>query len=213
MGNECKYICIEGLDGSGKTTVITSLEKEFKSQNLKINILSPTKMSNPQLLIERLYKKYKVLRKSRFYRAGLYAKRSNDASKKIDWNSGIVLGDRSLITSYVVKWSRNTVITKIRLFIVNILENRIPAPDYVIFINVPQEVLMERIKSRNEEIDIDETSERSNRMREAYHYFMNQEDIKRIKKVKWISINGDDSRENVLNRIKEIINQINNNEI
>ena len=34
-----------------------------------------------------------------------YAHRSNHAAEHIDWNADIILGDRSLITSYVCRWS------------------------------------------------------------------------------------------------------------
>jgi thymidylate kinase len=204
------YICIEGLDGSGKSTVISSLKKELKSEGINIDVISPTKVleKNKNKFLEKTYKNISFFSKSRIYRAFLYADRSNNATKATNWNADLILGDRSIITSYVVSWSNIKLLNKLKFFRVDLLERKIYAPDHVIFIDVSYNKLNERLNTRSDKRDIDETFERSRKMKKAYISFMKNNYIKRIKDVKWHVINGDDSKEVVLVNVKKLALEI-----
>lgn len=204
------YICVEGLDGSGKSTVISDLEKELKSDGINVEVIYPTKVlkKNENKFLEKTYERISLFRKSRIYRAILYADRSNSAAKETNWNKKLILGDRSIITSYVVSWSDTKLLNKLKFFRVNLLEREIYAPDHVVFIDVSYNKLNERLNIRSDKRDIDETFERSQKMKRAYTSFMKNNDVKRIKDVRWHVINGDASKEEVLVNVKKLVQEI-----
>ncbi|MBD5469457.1 MAG: deoxynucleoside kinase [Lachnospiraceae bacterium] len=199
------YICFEGLDGAGKSTVYKRVMDILEQQGYRVQGICPTqttcycesKVACQCHSLEKLFNRYPKLHQYRFLRLFLYAYRSNYAAKHIDQSSDLILGDRSLITSYVCRWHHCNMYNRLLVFIVNRLEYKIPAPDYVIYLKVPQKVLHERLVNRGN-IDIDETEDRSRAMEFAYDILRTRKGIiKRIAHTKWCVINGDQSEENV----------------
>lgn len=210
-----RYICLEGLDGSGKSTAYEAVLRELRRRNYRVYGLCPTKSTCSCVdkskcscrNIERLFNRCAALKNSRFFRQFLYAYRSNRAAKEIDWDADLILGDRSIVTSYICRWTDSRLHNRLLVLMVNCLENRIPAPDYILYLEVPAEELHRRLAERGER-DIDETDERSRAMWRAYDYLRTEPDaVRRIKDTQWHTIDGDRSREEVAD---EVFNQIEN---
>ena len=97
-----RYICLEGLDGSGKSTAYEAVLSGLQQKGYRVYGLCPTKstcrcadkLRCSCRSIERPFNRCAALRNSRFFRQFLYAYRSNRAAKEIDWNADVILGDR-----------------------------------------------------------------------------------------------------------------------
>lgn len=215
--NKPPYICFEGLDGSGKSTLLRRIVPLLEQQGYKVQKVCPTqtvchcanKADCHCHSIERLFNRYPGLHKYRFLRMFLYAYRSNNAADDIDWSVDLLLGDRSLITSYICRWTRFNLYNRLLVLIINLLEYKIPAPDYVIYLHVPQNVLHERLLCRGK-LDIDETEERSSAMKYAYNVLRTDNHlIKRLQDTQWYIIDGNQSEEavceNVMKQIKHLL--------
>lgn len=211
MNKPC-YICFEGLDGSGKSTVFKKVCTALKEKGFNVCELCPTKKIDGTDFLEKLFDKYKFFNRSRFLRQFLYAHRSNFVAERIDWNADIILGDRSIITSYITRFSESPLISKFLVWKTNFLESKIPAPNFVIYLEVPPEVLQKRLKLRGN-LDIDENEKRSLEMRRAYEFLMkNPKFIRRIENTKWKILNGNLSEKEVFqNAWNEIVKIINKN--
>ncbi|MDX7719402.1 deoxynucleoside kinase [Aeromonas caviae] len=196
------YLCIEGLDGSGKSTLFHKLAHRFIESGYDVAEVCPTKKSRPSSLLERLFARHTFLQRSSMYRAILYAVRSHQAAMDADWSSEVVLGDRSIVTSYVTRWRRWFNCPRLTVGFVDVLERTIPAPDVVLYLQLPAEVLQARLTQRDRPTDIDETAARSEQMRAAYHEIMTDGQIKRLRHTKWIALglDGDDDPDAVLEK-------------
>lgn len=138
------YIALEGIKGCGKSTVFDAVAYLLKKRGMTINCLRPTSAAN--FFIEPFY-----LRTNQWWPdiaiEWLYAKRSNYHANRLPKPlGGLVLGDRSIFTSYATRWdSDNPERTLAR---VNRLEYRIPIPNHVIYLSVPVDTALSRIKAR-----------------------------------------------------------------
>lgn len=201
------YICLEGLKGAGKTTLFEYLVERLEREGVDFAKVSPTRASGTTNLLERMVKSYPALKDNRLMRVFLYAQRSNHASRTADWDRELIIGERSLITSYATKWSKSPLLRWLNLSIIDVLENQIHPPDYVIYIDVPHDVLRTRIDTRDKERDIDDTAERLRDNEVAYRRMMNGGSRSRIDKVRWLTVSGIGEREHVAESVYALIMQ------
>jgi len=179
------YVCLEGLDGSGKTTLLEGLARKLRSKGADFETVRPTKPLESRSLLERAVGSGGPLEGSRLLRAFLYARRSNGAFRKADWGRPLILGDRGVVTSYAVRWRHFGGGDRASVLLVDALEPLLPAPDHVLFLDAPPEVLRSRLLKRGKPLDIDETRERSEEMRAAYREIMRSSRIPRLRKTVW----------------------------
>jgi thymidylate kinase len=198
------YIAIEGLKGSGKTSLVNRLILFLKTTNIDFSVMSPTKADDKSSLIEKIYAKYSFLQRNSFFKAIVYAHRAYVASKKTNWNSRLILGDRSIITSYTTRWRKWFNSSYLSILFVNIMEPFMRSPDVIIFLQVSIENLVQRIDKRGIP-DIDSSVERLNKMRSAYNEICLYKPIKKICHVKWICIDGNKEEEEVFDETCRII--------
>ena len=202
------YICLEGLKGAGKTTVFEQVVEKIAQTNIEFTTVAPTKAASEDDWIEKLIKKYPLLKEKRLPRVFLYAHRSNYAADHAQWHKPLILGERSLITSYATKRTYKRWKTRWNFKVIDTLEHKIRVPDYVIYIDVSHRVLRERIESRNKARDMDDTPLRLLQMEEAYYEMMHHQPIERIKDVKWLRISGEDPLDVVVENVYDTILRI-----
>ncbi len=187
------YVCLEGIDCTGKSELAKHLSAKLKEMNLNHSIVASTKQQDSTTWIERFFARHERFLESRFWRAFLYAHRSNKAARLANWSGDVIIGDRSIVTPYVVRWSSSRWRNWLLIRFVNRLERRLRSPDYIFYLEAESEVPQDRMKSRGTKKDVDETPEHMARMEAAYKEIMKEKPIKRLRSTQWIIVdaNGD----------------------
>ncbi|RMD96030.1 MAG: hypothetical protein D6812_17875 [Deltaproteobacteria bacterium] len=201
------FIAIEGLDGSGKSTLVDGLGTHLERKGISISRFQPTRPRNPTEPVERLYRHFH-LDAFWFSRAFLFAYRSRQAFLETDWQAPVVLGDRSIVTSYVVYRHRfgNRRITEKW---VDLLEPHIPSPDIVLYLEVDPHTLEERKTKRGIPRNIDEEGGRPAQMAKAYDEIRTGRwRIRRLARSRWFRIDASPSKEEVLAQALHVIGSV-----
>ncbi len=146
------YIALEGLKGTGKSTLIDnllpSLQQICKSKNKTLCCFKPT----APIPNYNQGNSINVDLCSNFERIQLYAERSNYHANLVNWQSDYILSDRSIFTSLAVHWHKYQKDYKSLddfYFMLRQQEHAIAIPDLVIQLEAPVDVLMKRYKNRN----------------------------------------------------------------
>jgi len=201
------YIAIEGVKGTGKTTLVLRLRNYFDRHQMQYELVCPTAPLPGYSLIERLTSQLPWLLNFESMREILYAHRSNKMASNVNWNAGLILGDRSIVTSYATRlWSGPPTLQIQRT---DAMEPKIAAPDAILYLKADFNVVLQRIANRKDR-KYGKEDERPERIREtlqAYEYLMTSKPA-RIKKTKWIIINADNDPNGVFENALEIINQL-----
>lgn len=157
------YIVIEGIKGVGKSSLLKAIMQNLQHSNQKFEIICPT------------------LRTVEFHQSInnilSYAELSNHHAKQINWNSSLILGDRSIFTSLAVHLDSNLSIDHCWKTIRK-LEYEIGIPDVVIQIVCNESVLMNRYQMRQRDYGLEEENIESIR-RLTKNYKQTKEWIKR----------------------------------
>jgi dTMP kinase len=160
-------IVLEGLDGAGKTTQVNLLQKHFESKNVKSMFLHFPRFDAPiygDLIASFLRGEFgDVNTVDPRLVALLYAgDRDNAAPELKSWltEDKVVILDRyvySNIAFQCAKISDNAKRKKLREWIINLEYSffGIPRPDISIFLDVPFDFTVERLKSQREGADRD----------------------------------------------------------
>lgn len=140
-------IAVEGMDGSGKTTICKHIEKKYNF----INVEKPTKYlfieSDGNINYDAFYEMLnKVYKKSKKYRSAFFGK-GNELAIKMNYNSNIVL-DRHIASNYY--WNGSIFLTR---FYKRLLFT-CGKPTITIFLYATPKVRYERLKKRDKD-DID----------------------------------------------------------
>jgi thymidylate kinase len=203
------YVAIEGLDGTGKSTLIDNLvNHELLKANIQFSMVCPTRPGHFNCIFERIYRRIKRLRSSSMFRAILYAYRSYYASRQVDWKAPLILGDRSIVTSYVTRWRKWMNSAQISIWFVNIIEPFIKMPDHIIYMTLPDSRRYERLRTGRDFIEIDETIERSIEMKKAYDEIRYNGVIKKLRKTVWHTLDADKSPYETADKALIIIRRI-----
>lgn len=191
------YICLEGVKGCGKTTVFETIIKELQGRNVNYATLSPTKKSEKSSILEYFHEKFTFLHKIDFWNEMIYANRSNNAAKSIDWSQNLILGDRSIVTSYVTRWNRWHT-PEYCIDRINKKHKFIQAPDIIIYLDISISTVMSRIKLRENRTygKHDETIERIEEAINSYKKIMDYK-IKKLENTQWFIVNAEQSPEQV----------------
>ena len=197
------YIVIEGIKGSGKSTLLNRVEESLRQEGVDLRILSPTKPSPGADPAEWLYG-CTWLKHIDGFKERVYARRSNRAARAMDWNAELILGDRSLITSYVTRWNRwsrpETCISR-----VDSMESAIRAPDHVLFLDLPLGKVCDRLSRRKRNYGhAEETPHALRQAREAYEQ-IRKNPPPRLRDTQWHSLDADGTPEEVAERCLHLI--------
>jgi thymidylate kinase len=186
------YICLEGIKGAGKTSVYNAIKKQLEERGISFSTICPTKPITGFDIRELLNSKFEFLRNSIFWSKWIYSHRSNySAIKALKENKSLIIGDRSKLTSYVVRKMQGKTWQE-AIKIINKTEKYIPLPDLVIFFNIEPELAFERIKLRKNKFGIkrDETLEALRLSSHLYNELIKSKFSPELTKIKWLFVNG-----------------------
>lgn len=144
------YIAIEGIKGTGKSTLLEMLlpflKARLEPKQHRIAILHPTKPTPEDHYLERKF--YQHQNNDAYLRL-LYAARSNYHASRTDWSADLIISDRSILTSLAVRWQHANLSPVEHYQQVRAQENVIAIPDLVIQLDAPNATLLERYAERN----------------------------------------------------------------
>ncbi|UDM38173.1 AAA family ATPase [Acinetobacter haemolyticus] len=163
------YIALEGTKGTGKSTIFSQLEIALQYDGIQFATFSPTKPMPTDLWWEKAYAQYSEVDQ---FIEELYHARANHHAKKISFDEPLVLGDRSILTSFVTRWPQES--QKLHEYIQHIRaqEYAVPVPDLVIYLDLPIEVTLQRLANRERSYGLrDEQIERLIQAKMAYEEF------------------------------------------
>ena len=163
------YIALEGTKGTGKSTIFSQLEIALQYDGIQFATFSPTKPMPTDLWWEKAYAQYSEVDQ---FIEELYHARANHHAKKISFDEPLVLGDRSILTSFVTRWPQES--QKLHEYIQHIRaqEYAVPVPDMVIYLDLPIEVTLQRLANRERNYGLrDEQIERLIQAKMAYEEF------------------------------------------
>ena len=161
------YIVLEGVKGTGKSTLLEHLQVWLWTHGMDFVPLSPTRPMPAHLWWEQAANEGQYQQQDDFLQA-LYAARSNYHARHCDLTHRLILGDRSILTSLATRWhiheDKAAYCQQVRA-----MESVIPWPDHVIWLDCPDETLMGRFKQRQRCYgQQDETLMRLQQVRQAY---------------------------------------------
>lgn len=164
-----RYVVLEGLKGSGKTTLLGRLNQRLTRAGITATLLCPTRPMSAWHPLEQTFSDNP--QQNDLFLQRLYAARSNFHAGALDPQARLILGDRSLLTSWATRWPESDADNwQHYCEAVRRREWRIPLPDLVLFLDVPLASLQKRLAARGER-DYgrhDETGERLLAARRAY---------------------------------------------
>lgn len=212
-GKSPLYIAIEGVKGSGKSTVLTRVYNHILEQGMSVRLAAPTRVGYRGAFTEMITRILPILRKIDLWNELLYAFRSYRASKLFSGNTEIILGDRSIVSSYVTRWNKwgnpDTTISRVNWF-----EPFIPAPDYIFYLKVETETALARISNRaKRDYGLeDQTAERITEAIQVYSEIRNAS-IYRLKNTTWIEVDAEQPLDEVVGNINSLIGILQKHEL
>ncbi len=200
------YIALEGVKGSGKSTVFESLVAWLDTTDVRYSTLCPTRKSPDFTWWER-----ENLSRSPdddLWREELYGHRARYAYENADFDADLVLGDRSVVTGYMTRWQKwgDPEITIAR---VEARHGFMPAPDHIVYLNVEYRDVEKRLFQRTRSYGKhDETFWRIEENLAAYREIRETCRIKKLRSTQWHIVDGAASPNVVFGRVQQIIEQI-----
>ena len=172
------FIVVEGIDRSGKSTQVTMLKDRLQKNNYEVIVTKEPTEYGPigKLIQDILYKDEKVTNEAL---ALLFAADRADHTRRVispALNTGvIVISDRYVYSSLAYQ-SRG--ITKLNIDWLRIINKFTEQPDLVIFLDVPPEIGLQRLRKGQIRVVDDvyfESIQKQNRIRDAYYDILNLE--------------------------------------
>ncbi|MBI5331175.1 MAG: hypothetical protein HZB71_11250 [Betaproteobacteria bacterium] len=141
------YIAIEGIKGCGKSSLFKAITRYLVSKGRPHHCLRPTAPVSGHVM-EWVYRTLRLEHWDGMMEH-LYAFRSNWHASQVPKRSPLILGDRSILTSYATRWPGSGHHgAEQHLDRVDRLEHRIPLPDHILFLDVDVDTALSRIAGR-----------------------------------------------------------------
>jgi len=195
-----KYIAIEGIDGSGKTTIANLLYNELSKKYNKIILMKePYDKDLSKKIKEIILKEHEKNLDYGYLLALLFT--ADRSIKNIDLkkylNGGyIIISDRSIYSSF----SYQILYEGIDIEWLKCISKYIIKPDITFVLDIDPKIAMERINSRGKSLTSYENIEFLKKVREN---FLKLKEI--FPEDNIIYINGEEKPEDILNKILNII--------
>jgi len=189
------YICLEGIDGSGKTTISRMLSDSLKQSGYNVLLVKEpytTYINNVIGIVEAIDSEYKeqIL-------LCLYAADRLILLEQIEQYKGIIISDRSKYSSFA---------HQDYLGYNYEVNGYMKTPDIIIFLDVSSEIAFERMLKRNDGRDKSKDKKYLHKIRMNYRGRVKEvaeEDF-----VKWIEIDASRNLEEVFKDVKKIVGKI-----
>lgn len=203
------FLVLEGLDNSGKTTIINELKKIYKNNKKIIFTREPggLKIRESEKIREILMDKKNVI--SKFTEFLLFG-----ASRRIHYEklikpelekNNIVISDRYFFSSWAYQEHEILNIEKIKEINDIICENLYP--NFVFYFQIESEEALKRGKKKNDRINLKLEYFFSKVKKNYDDFFIYRKDVFIPKKTKLILINGSDSVIKIVKKISKIIDK------
>ncbi|MGA2386662.1 MAG: dTMP kinase [Candidatus Bathyarchaeia archaeon] len=183
MGNKGVFICVEGLDGSGKTTQAQILTERLSKSRRAVYTAEPSHGKTGSFIRECCL--YEEKRLPTAVEALLFAadrvEHVESEVKPALAEGKVVICDRYVYSSYAYQGSAG-----LNLGWIKRINSYALKPDYAIFIDVPPELVLERLQRKK---SVMETLEIQRNVREVYLSF--------VKKGELVLVDGDGTRDEV----------------
>lgn len=163
------YIALEGTKGVGKSTVLSQLKTVLSNDDVEFTSFCPTKAMPEHMWWEQAYTQYA---NDDGFINDLYTARANYHAQHTDFSSSFVLGDRSMLTSFVTRWPQQSQNIEAYIQKIKQQEYSVPLPDLVIYLDLPIDENLQRLAKRTRDYGLyDEQSERLIQAKYAYEQF------------------------------------------
>jgi thymidylate kinase len=100
------YIALEGIKGTGKSSIFQELHRYVQNKKIHYSFFPITAPILADRSIEVVYQKKAGLESNDHFLEHLFAARALWHQERVDTRGGVILGDRSLLTSYVTRWHK-----------------------------------------------------------------------------------------------------------
>ncbi len=188
------FICIEGLDGCGKTTQTKLLVKKLRKKGYDaVYTAEPTRGKIGTLI--RKYCLHGEKRVSPFIEALLFAADRLEHLEKEVYpalrETKVIVSDRYIYSSLAYQGS-----AEVDLNWIKIVNRHALPPDLAIFIDVEPETVMKRLKLKK---SVMETFENQKKVREIYLQFVKEKEL--------VKIDGNKSKKEVADSIMRVVTE------
>ena len=198
------YIAIEGTKGTGKSTLLENLEHKLQQEGIDFQMFAPTKAMPKDTWWEKAYAEHC---QDDVYLDSLYTARANYHASKIDFNASLVLGDRSMLTSFVTRWPHDD-LNRLVPYLNQIRQKEflVPLPDLVFYLDLPLEVTLARLAQRERHYGLlDEKVERLQQAQQAYNTFLQYKDQLGFANMQYQLIDANQQPEDVLENVYALV--------
>jgi thymidylate kinase len=165
------YIAIEGIKGSGKSTLVEGLTTRLGARDLTFHVLAPTRPMSANEPLEQLLRRGGE-GDDALVEAVYAARSTHHALAAESGRVDLVLGDRSLFTSLSTRWHQHDPhhphdhISRVRS-----REPVLRFPDHVLYLQTPLEVAVGRTRLRPDR-DYGRRDEQPERLRDAHEGYL-----------------------------------------
>lgn len=147
FNNKPLVIALEGIKGSGKSTLWQRVMAGCGYMPMRLYPYTPTAPAPAHLPVSAYLQAHPHLATYDKWQQKLYAERSLWHARQIPAGVQCIWADRSIATSYATRWYKwarpSTAIKR-----VDALHCGVPVPDYIIWLNCPPTLALERIATR-----------------------------------------------------------------
>ena len=200
------YIALEGTKGTGKSTLLEALKLKLQQEKIDFQIFAPTKTMPQDSWWEKAYTDYC---QDDVYLESLYTARANFHASQIDFKHNLILGDRSILTSFVTRWPHQD--HHQLADYLNYIQKKeflVPLPDLVLYLDLPLEITLQRLSQRKRQYGLyDEQAERLLQAKNAYETLLQHKNQLGFTQMQYQIVDAGQKQEDLLQNVYALVIQ------